>query len=429
MDRMARAVGLHRQGRLAEAETMYRAVLKKNASQPDALHFLGLLEQQRGRSDEAIRLIRRATETAPEYADAFSNLGNVLKTTGELDEAEVCYRRAIALDASHANALSNLGTVLLAKGDVGAAEAACRGALEAAPGHVAAHNNLGNVLRKLGRHDEAIACYRGSIALDPKHPDGPKMLGLALYAVGRIDEATKVYQQWLDRDPGNPVARHLLAACSGRDVPARAPDGYVKDVFDGMADEFDQHLARLNYRAPELVVTAVARQLLDAAGSLKVLDAGCGTGLCARALRPYANTLTGVDLSPGMLRRAAQLGLYDVLREEELTAHLQAHHARYDLIVSADTLCYFGTLQEVLDAAACAMRPQGLIVFTVEQTKDDAQSAGYRLGPHGRYTHSSDYVLGALEAAGLRAAAIETVSLRNEGGAPVSGLLATARLC
>jgi len=427
-DRMKRAVALHRAGRMAEAEAIYRVILKRLPSQPDALHFLGLIRQQQGRSDEAIHLMRRATEFAPDYADAFNNLGNALKTTGRIGEAEICYRKAIGLDARHANALSNLAVVLRAKGDLTAAEAACRSAIEAMPRHVEAHNNLGNVLRGMGRHDEAIGCYRASIALDPHHADGPRMLGLALYAAGRIDEAKEAYQQWLERDPGNPVAAHLLAGCSGSNAPARAPDGYVRDVFEGMAAEFDEHLAHLKYQAPALVGAALARVLPDPNGALEVLDAGCGTGLFGSALRAYAQELTGVDLSPAMLRRAAQRGLYDHLVEEELTAHLKAQHARYDLIVSADTLCYFGVLQDVLAAAAGALRARGWIVFSVEEAQGEARLAGYRLDPHGRYSHTNDYVRGVLESTGFQASTIEAVLLRTEGGDPVNGLLVAARV-
>ena len=425
---LERAVGMHRAGRFAEAEAIYRGVLKANPAQPDALHFLGLLEQQRGRSHEAAALIRRATEAAPGYTDAFNNLGNVLKTTGDLDQAELCYRRALALQPRHANAWSNLGAVLRAKGDLDAAEAACRCAIEAKPDHVEAHNNLGNILTKKGRHEEGLACYRASIALDPRHPDGPKLMGLALYAIGRVDDACEVYRQWLERDPGNPVAIHMLAACSGRDVPSRASDGFVKNIFDGMAGDFDRHLAHLGYRAPEIVQAAVGRAFPGFPASLQVLDAGCGTGLCARFLRPYAQTLTGVDLSPGMLCRAAQGGLYDTLIEAELTAHLQAQRATYDLMVCTDTLCYFGALDEVLSAAANALRPGGVLVFTVERAAPSAGDAGYCLAPHGRYSHSKDLVLASLQRAEFQDIDIQDVALRNEGGVPVAGLVATARV-
>ena len=76
------AVSMHRAGRFAEAEAIYHSVLKADPVQPDALHFLGLLEQQRGRNHEAALLIHRATEVAPGYTDAFKNLGNVLDEMG-----------------------------------------------------------------------------------------------------------------------------------------------------------------------------------------------------------------------------------------------------------------------------------------------------------------------------------------------------------
>ncbi|MCX4239251.1 class I SAM-dependent DNA methyltransferase [Paraliomyxa miuraensis] len=62
---------------------------------------------------------------------------------------------------------------------------------------------------------------------------------------------------------------------------------------------------------------------------LDVLDAGCGTGLCAPLLRPLARTLVGVDLSGKMLDQARRRGGYDELIEAELTEMLDAHAARY----------------------------------------------------------------------------------------------------
>jgi predicted TPR repeat methyltransferase len=422
------AVGMHRTGRVDEAETIYRGVLKNDPAQPDALHFLGLLEQQRGHSTEAIQLIRRATEVAPHYTDAFNNLGNVYKGTGDLGQAEACYRRALALHPRHANALCNLGAVLRKKGDVDAAETAYRNAIEVEPELVEAHCNLGNILWQKERREEALACYSRSIELQPGHPDGPHLLGVALYKLGKLSEACKVFSQWLEHDPGHPVATHMLAACSGQQVPPRASDEYVKNIFDDMAGDFDRHLATLGYQAPQIVHAAVERMLPVPLKSLQVLDAGCGTGLCARFLRSYAQTLTGVDLSARMLQRATQTGLYDVLLEAELTAYLQTQSGAYDLIVSADTLCYFGQLEDVCAAAAQALRPQGLLVFTVERAAPNAHDAGFHLAPHGRYNHDQEYLRRTLLAAAFQVVAIEEVALRNEGGVAVGGLVATARV-
>ena len=43
---------------------------------------------------------------------------------------------------------------------------------------------------------------------------------------------------------GDPIARHMLAACSGRDVPERASNGFIETTFDSFAASFEAKLAR-----------------------------------------------------------------------------------------------------------------------------------------------------------------------------------------
>ena len=57
--------------------------------------------------------------------------------------------------------------------------------------------------------------------------------------------------------------------------------------------------------------------------------------------------LDGVDLSPGMLKRAEAAGTYDQLNESDLTEYIRGKKGAYDLIVAADVLCYIGDLQDV----------------------------------------------------------------------------------
>jgi len=78
------------------------------------------------------------------------------------------------------------------------------------------------------------------------------------------------------------------------------------------------------------------------------------------------------------------------LIESELAAWLAGRSQEFDLIVSADTLCYFGALEQALAGAAGALRPGGRIVFTVERAADDVRD--YHLDPTGRYSHAEKYV-------------------------------------
>ena len=96
--------------------------------------------------------------------------------------------------------------------------------------------------------------------------------------------------------------------------------------------------------------------------------------------------------------------------------------------MSADVLVYFGALDEVLVGASRALRPDGLLIFTVEEAAEETTvSAGYRLNPHGRYSHTRAYVLRTLRVAAFAATAIEEAVLRTESARPVAGLVVTAR--
>src|SRR5262245_51532832 len=160
----------------------------------------------------------------------------------------------------------------------------------------------------------------------------------------------------------------MLSACSGQDVPARASDAYVETTFDSFAGSFDEKLERLDYRAPQLIAQALEKACGAAGKRLIALDAGCGTGLCGPLIASYVSRLTGVDLSTGMLAKAQGRAVYDQLVKAELTAFLADQADAFDLIVSADTLVYFGPLEPVLTAALGALRSGGLLIFTVEET-------------------------------------------------------------
>lgn len=424
---LTRAIELHRQGQLDAAELLYQQALRSNPRQIDALHFLGVLNSQRGRHQEAADLIRRALDIDPNYADAWNNLGNVQAGMDRWDEAAAAYRHTVELAPGNSSAHFNLGVMLLRSSRNAEAVAAFQQTIALAPNMVEAHFNLGRALAGQGQLDEAVAAYKEVIRLQPTHAMAYRSRSILLYRLERSEEAIAMLQDWLAVDPANPMARHMLAAHSGQAVPERAADNYVQTLFDGMADHFDEHLHRLEYRAPELIGSAVAAGLGQPGASLDVLDAGCGTGLCGPSLRPHARRLVGVDLSPRMVERARTRGDYDELAVAELTAFLAERTAAYDLIVSADTLIYFGRLDPVLTVAATALRPGGRLAFTVERLEDAAAADDFNLDPSGRYRHSEAYLRRVLAQAEMEIASLETVTLRLEGGQPVIGFLVTAR--
>jgi predicted TPR repeat methyltransferase len=425
VEAIAIAFECQKNGQLTEAEALYRKVLELDPDQPDALHYSGLLAHQQGRSDQAFELITRSLHLAPNQPDWHSNLGILLQDQGRLQEAIAAYRRALELEPAHANAHNNIGVLMRAQGFTAEAEAAYRTAIRLRPDQPDAYHNLAILLSATQRTAEAVRCYCKALTLKPHYPEARRMLALAYCVIGQPEMAVIVCEEWLKSEPDDPVARHTLAAVSGRDVPTRASDAYVQKTFDSFAASFEAKLAKLHYQAPALVAAALADAGLPAEQAFDVLDAGCGTGLCGLLVAPYARRLIGVDLSEGMLEHARAKNVYDELVRSELTAYLKDHHDGFDLIVTADTLVYFGRLEEVALSAAGALRPRGTFIFTVEEATGDNAPSTYCIKPHGRFNHRAEYVERVLEDAGLNAV-IARGDLRMESGLPVAGLVVTA---
>ena len=423
----ALAIGIHlqRQEEFVGAEAVFKQILAVDPGNARALHFAGVLAHQMGRSADGVALIEKSVALVPDAADWYNNLGIVLQESSRFDEAIDAYRRAIALDADHANAHSNLGVLLRATGRFVEAEEAYRTAIRLNPDHIDAYTNLGILLTVLKRRPEAVACFCRVVTLRPKHPEARKLLALAHCTLGEIAEAVKIFEEWLAEEPGDPVARHMLAACTGRDVPVRASNGFVEATFDSFASSFESKLEKLSYRAPALIATMLEDCGRAPAHRLDVLDAGCGTGLCGVMVAPFARRLVGVDLSQGMLAQAKDKNVYDALTKAELTEYLRDNREAFDLILSADTLVYFGGLEGVIAAVAGALRPNGLFVFTLEHAPGNGTGADYRLELHGRYCHARAYVEQVLTSTGLQPTIMQA-ELRMEAGAPVPGLVIRA---
>ena len=425
---LADGIALHRKGELGEAEKVYLEVLARDEDNATALHFLGVLRHQQGQSLQGVDLVRRAISLQPDYVDALNNLGNILQKIGSAVDALAAYRHVLELRPDHPEAMRNLGIALRKVKRFEEAAQAQEQAIAQWPEKVDNYYALANAYKDLARYDQALAALRKALELQPQ-AEGFWRLGHLLYRMRRNEEAAAAYEAWLRLEPGNPVAEHMLAAFSGKEVPGRARDAFVTQVFDGFAGDFDEVLTRLEYRAPALVGAALQRIEEAPRAALEIMDAGCGTGLLAPHLRPYARRLVGVDLSPKMLEKARSRAAYDRLAAAELTWYLGASPQAFDIIASSDTLVYFGDLREVLGAAAAALRSGGRLVFTLEHAANEDQAApGYRLNPHGRYSHTEAYARRSLEQAGFEVIGIAKEALRRERGVHVPGLVVAARL-
>ena len=81
---LQRAVGLHQQGDLVQAQAIYRQILEIDPRNPDALYLLGVIAYQNGNNQQAVELYDKAIELKSDYAEAYSNRGIALKKLKQL---------------------------------------------------------------------------------------------------------------------------------------------------------------------------------------------------------------------------------------------------------------------------------------------------------------------------------------------------------
>ena len=388
----------HRAGKLEAALAGYSSVLSQRPSDARALHFLGLLLFHQGEIESGIEHVSRSLQHEPSNARAWNALGGMFMSVARRAEARQAYLRSTQVASNVAEGWYNLAICLRDEGDVDGAEAHLREAIRRQPSYFVAY--------------EALA--------------------MLLYQLGRTAEAAILYNDWAARDPSNAKAQHMAAAASGLNVPARAPDEYVQELFDEAAHRFDANVEQLEYRAHLAVTQALitrvssARQLLPA-----VLDAGCGTGLCGPPVRAHCRHLVGVDLSTRMLDQARERYCYDELIAAEITAFMRSRPGAFDAVISADTLVYFGALEEPLSAAFDALTVGGCLAFTLEALEGETlvsdAPVDHRLEVHGRYAHREGYVRASLEVAGFVIESLSHETLRRERDRDVRGYLVLAR--
>jgi protein O-GlcNAc transferase len=193
---------LHQRGRLGEAETHYRAVLRAQPRDFDATHLLGLLRFQQGRHLQALDHINAALRLRPGAAAALSNLGLVLGALGRFDEALAYFDRALAIKPDFAEALNNRGNTLLHLMRFEEALASFDKALAIDPSNAEALNNRGKTLLGLKRPVEALASFDKVLRLRRDHTEAVYYRGNALLSLKRPAEALASFDDALARSPG-----------------------------------------------------------------------------------------------------------------------------------------------------------------------------------------------------------------------------------
>lgn len=268
-----------------------------------------------------------------------------------------------------------------------------------------------------------------ALELAPDHLPFLALHGEWLDRAGRAADAAEVWTRMLRLDAQDRFGAQLKLASIGlTETPDAPPAAYVESLFDDFAPRFETLLVeKLGYHAPQLLADAILAALdPERQGIRHAVDLGCGTGLMGERLRRQASFLEGVDLSAGMLKRAAAKRIYDRLEKGDIAAPALAETepGRADLAVAADVYIYLGDLAPAFALAARLLETGGLFAFTVE-AHDGPED--YAIRPSLRYAHGEAYLRRALGAAGFEIVRLERVFLRMDGAERIEGHLAVAR--
>ncbi len=447
--------GLARQaaGDIQAAAEAFRGVTDMMPGLALGWNNLALALSSLGDHEAAVAALRCSLSLDPDPSASWTSLANTLLQLGRFEEADAACGEALGRDVTDAAAWQIRATACAGQDDFPGAAEAFRRTLELVGESAPLRASLGAMLFRCGRFADAARQLKISLLLDAAAPatvemanlcqfilaaldgdmagarrvygpaaatPGPEMdrvfktALLYLDAGGHAEAARLVAEDWAAWRPDDVEARHFRDATAARPVE-RQPAELVTRHFDGIAATFETRMRSLDYEGPDRVAALLAAWI-PPQGTLDVLDAGCGTGLCAPVLRPYARRLAGFDLSPRMLAQARGRDLYDSLEVADLTRALEGQAACWDLILAADVLPYIGRLEAVFAAAATALKPGGWFAVSTEAGDGD----GPVLRGNGRYAHGRAYVE-ALAADRFEIVEHTSAVLRREAGRPVDG--------
>jgi tetratricopeptide (TPR) repeat protein len=206
LQRMVSAAQQARQsGLIAQAESLYRDVLKQAPDAWDIRQQLAILFATTGRPEEAARQFRLIVQANPTHAASHANLATALSESNQLDEAIKEFRRALTLNPNMLGAKIAYAETLRRAKQFDEAATAFREVLNQDKVNHAAFNGLGLVYRDTDDFPRALECLEHAVGLAPSNPEYRINFGATLrrsklieFAVEQFYEAVKLKPNWLD---------------------------------------------------------------------------------------------------------------------------------------------------------------------------------------------------------------------------------------
>lgn len=386
---------------------------------PKASYNLGLYYETKSPND-AKHYYQKSLTINPDDAYTHHGLARVLLRLDDDQEALGHFIQAQKQDPTIPHLMENIASYYHIKGQFNNAIEYWSKAPRTEENNLDIQYNIAVSYHYANRHTEALEYFMSILDVDPNHRNAHMNVAAIALQNNQKKSAIVHYEQALKQDPSNPEIKYILGALkqSGETI-SQAPKDYVANLFDQYAGHYNQHLTNmLKYQLPEKI-EILLHEHYKPKSELAILDLGCGTGLFGNILRPFAQTLTGVDLSQNMLNKAGETNLYDSLLQIDAIEHLDQSN-NYNLIIAAELFPYIGDPKPLLKAIYNALATNGMCIFSIEsQNTDDI----YSLSENARFIHNPTMLAAVIKDMGFKTTTIESTTLRLHQSQPVSGKL------
>ena len=211
-------VAAHKEGKLQDAERLYRAILQAQPNHPDANHNLGILAVAVGKPLEALPLFQLALDGNPQieqfwlsYIDALIKLERFDEAKRVLVEGEKSGISEEKLDALNQQLLGSTPneTNRTAEGQTLTEERKAQGSSSSA---TPPQDQINRLIEhyQASRLEEAEVLATSITQEFPKHPFGWKALGLVFKQMGKLNESLLPMQESVGLSPQDAEAHYNL---------------------------------------------------------------------------------------------------------------------------------------------------------------------------------------------------------------------------
>lgn len=393
-----------------------QAAISIDPNYPPAYNNLGTCFIRQDRLDLAINAYQTALRLKSDFTDAQYNLARCFMQKELFEDAINLLENVLAVLPQHKSGHYLLATAYLIKKNP---EKALKHYLRQIEIHptAEAYYNIGVLIMNKDRHREAVDYFKRSLSLDPNQINTYLNLASTYLKMRQFSEAIHYYEMAEKLNPNDPEIQYVLSALKQNNTLKKAPKEFVAHLFDEYAPYYDRHLTeQLHYQAPTLIQEIACQESASTDPHQKILDLGCGTGLCGEKLRSLAKTLIGIDISKSMIEIAREKNCYDTLEVISIESALKKYDS-LDMITAGDVFTYIGDLEEIFSLAEKALKPKGLFIFTAEKTHQE----NYTLQKSVRYAHQRAYIETLANQYHFEILVCNNIVLRKDQGNPVEG--------